>query len=86
MEFMMIWQRYSDKFSTRRRLCKAFKRRRYSAKLRKLGKQRKDLENMVKFARLFQSNFSIEKVDYFKKQIIYLKKEGDRIRKKMENC
>lgn len=86
MEFMMIWQRYSDKFSTRKRLCKAFKKRRYSAKLRKLAKQRKDLENMVNFARLFQSNFSIEKVDYFKKQIIYLKKEEDRIRKKMENC
>ena len=83
---MMIWQRYSDKFSTRKRLCKAFKKRRYSAKLRKLAKQRKDLENRVNFARLFQSNFSIEKVDYFKKQIIYLKKEGDRIRKKMENC
>ena len=41
---------------------------------------------MVNFARLFQSNFSIEKVDYFKKQIIYLKKEEDRIRKKMEIC
>ena len=41
---------------------------------------------MVNFARLFQSNFSIEKVDYFKKQIIYLKKEEDRIRKKMKNC
>ncbi|MCI8999717.1 MAG: hypothetical protein HFJ26_01970 [Clostridia bacterium] len=86
MEFMMIWQRYSDKFSTRKRLCKAFKKRRYSAKLRKLAKQRKDLENRVNFARLFQSNFSIEKVDYFKKQIIYLKKEEDRIRKKMKNC
>ena len=86
MEFMTIWQRYSDKFSTRKRLCKAFKKRRYSAKLRKLAKQRKDLENRVNFARLFQSNFSIEKVDYFKKQIIYLKKEGDRIRKKMKNC
>lgn len=86
-EEIMIWQRYSDKFSMKaKESYKSFKKRIYSAKLRKRNKQKSKLTKKVESKELFQHDFSIEEKDFLKKEIGYLEDEIAKLREKMENC
>lgn len=86
MEFMTIWQRYSDKFSTRKRLCKAFKKRRYSAKLKRLGTQRRKLKERTKAEVLFNNALTLETMDNFKEQLSYFEAKETKLREKLAKC
>lgn len=97
MEWKIILQRYSDKFRTEgKMLYKSFKRRIYSAQLRKLTKQRKKIEQKIQARKILRAKMFFEEVDYFrekvsltelKEQLNCVEKKEDKIRGKIEeNC
>ncbi len=84
---MMIWQRYSDKFKGEgKRLYKSFKKRRYSAKLKRLGTQRRKLKERTKAEVLFNNALTLETMDNFKEQLSYFEAKETKLREKLAKC
>lgn len=83
MQFTIIWQSYSDKFRVKgKRLYNSFQKRRYSAKLRNLDKQKRKLEDDMKLASTLLK-LTVEQKDELKKRIQEFEKKETKFKRKI---